>query len=422
MTHLTPELREKIVKTLINKMNEFYILPDKATEFDAYAHKKLEAGQYDIHEEVNNFASELTADLQLIVGDRHLGVNYAPEMYEQVLKWEQNPDAHEPDGEAEKKWIEEAHYYNNGFQRIERLTGNVGYIQLNGFHEASYAGDTAVAAMNSIAYCDALIFDLRQNGGGSPSMIQLLSSYLFNKRTHLNNFYDRHDDKTTQFWTQDYIQGKKMPDIPVYVLTSNRTFSAAEEFTYNLKNLKRATIVGETTGGGGHPVMGMTLADGFVARICRARAVNPITNNNWEGVGVAPDVAVPQSEALAKAHILALETLHENSTSDVETAKRQWELDTVRVMYYPVDITADELRKFNGRFGGFVIQAENSHLVYTRRGFPGKLTAITKNRFVDLAEDNTHLEFVSDDNGGLSLKIIFRDDARTMTFPRSEAD
>lgn len=419
MTDFSQETHETVVKTLIEKMNEFYILPDKAAEFDAYAHKKLAGGHYDSHDDKHNFASELTADLQLIVGDRHLGVGYAPDAYEETLKYEQNPDSHEPDEEIQRKWREQARYDNNGFKRVERLVGNVGYIQMNVFYDAAFAGDTAIAAMNFVANCNALIFDLQQNGGGWPSMIQLISSYLFKNRTHLNNFYDRHDDKTTQFWTQEHVQGTKMPDIPVYVLTSKRTFSAAEEFTYNLKNLERATIIGETTGGGGHPVTGMTLADGFVARICRARAVNPITQSNWEGVGVEPDIALPQAEAFAKAHIHALETLLEKSALDEEKRKRQWEVDNAQAMYHPVEIASDELQCFAGRYGGYVIQAENGNLEYTIRGFPGKLTAITSSRFVDLQRDSTHLEFADNESGDMSLTVVFRDEDRQMTFPRN---
>lgn len=420
MTDLSQETRNAVIKTLISKMNKFYILPDKATEFDANSHRKLESGHYDSYTDPDTFAGELTASLQSIVGDRHLGVGYSPDMYDRVATYEANPDNHQPDEESKKRWIARSRYDNNGFKRVERLAGNIGYIRLDGFHDASYAGEKAVSAMNFVSYCDALIFDLRQNGGGSPSMIQLISSYLFENRTHLNNFYDRHDDKTEQFWTQEHVQGKKLSDIPVYVLTSSRTFSAAEEFTYNLKNLKRATVIGETTGGGGHPVTMMTLADGFVARICRARAVNSITKTNWEGVGVEPHITVPQSDALAKAHIHAIETLLEDA-NDSEKRKLQWELDTINAMYKPVELDSATIQNITGRYGGYVIRTENAQVTYTMRGFPGILTAISENRFVDLEHPDVHLEFVSGDDGTISLKMLFRDDEKTIVFRSNES-
>ena len=155
------------------------------------------------------------------------------------------------DNEAELAQLRRENFY---FERVERLDGNVGYLDFRQFVDARLAGATAVAAMNFLSNCDAIIIDLRQNGGGEPSMIQLLTSYFFDEPKHINSFYVRYSDSIEQFWTQAYVPGKKMPDVPLYVLTSSYTFSGAEEFTYNLKNLKRATIIGETTGGGAHPV------------------------------------------------------------------------------------------------------------------------------------------------------------------------
>ena len=132
----------------------------------------------------------------------------------------------------------------------------------------------------------------------------MISSYLFDKPTHLNDLYNRKEDFTTQYWTLPYVPGNTLADKPAFVLTSKSTFSGAEEFTYNLKNLKRATIVGETTGGGAHPVDGHRIDDHFMIGVPFARAVNPISKKNWEGTGVEPDVPVKASEALDKAEEL----------------------------------------------------------------------------------------------------------------------
>lgn len=420
MTTLSAGTRDAVIKALIEKTGEYYILPDKASEFVERMQAKFDAGDYEQFTDVHQFASQLTSDMQAIIGDRHLGVNYSPEMYDSVAKYEANPDDFEPDANQLEKMIAQSRYNNCGFERVERLSGNIGYIRLDGFHHARVAGDTAVAAMNFVAHCDALIFDLRHNGGGDPSMIQLISSYLFNESTHLNNFYDRHPDKTQQFWTQSHVQGKKMPDIPVYILTSSRTFSAAEEFTFNLKNLKRATVIGETTGGGGHPVTGMTLADGFVARICRARAVNPITNDNWEGTGVAPHIEVPQQEAPAKAHWHAIQSLLESDDSEEQLAKRKWASDTVKARYQATEVDSDTLKSYEGRYGGFVITAEDNRLRYTMRGFPGELTAISENCFLDLNHSHFRLEFIRDDEGSIAIKVHHENSPQTPVFPRTE--
>jgi C-terminal processing protease CtpA/Prc len=182
------------------------------------------------------------------------------------------------------------------------MPGNIGYVKFNMFTPGQAAQETAAAAMNFVANADALIFDLRENGGGSPEMIAFLSGYLFDRKVHLNSFYNRETDETEEWHSREDVPGRRFGETkPVYVLTSGRTFSGAEEFTYNLKNLKRATIVGETTGGGAHPVNARDIAGRFTLMVPFARAINPITKTNWEGTGVEPDTKVPAADALDAA-------------------------------------------------------------------------------------------------------------------------
>jgi C-terminal processing protease CtpA/Prc len=169
---------------------------------------------------------------------------------------------------------------NCAFEKVERLAANIGYLKFNGFMDPGVCGGTATAAMNFLGNVDAIIIDLRANGGGDPKMVAYLSTYLFGEVTHLNDLYNRKEDSTTQFWTLRDVPGKRLAGKPVFVLTSKRTFSGAEEFSYNLKMLKRATIVGETTGGGAHPVSGHRVDDHFMIGVPFARAVNPISKTN----------------------------------------------------------------------------------------------------------------------------------------------
>jgi C-terminal processing protease CtpA/Prc len=297
---LDEQTKSAVIDEVVKKLNEIYVFPEVAKKMEKHLKKQFKKGAYKAITEPAEFARVLTKDLRDICHDLHLRVRYYPEPPQR------RPE--EPPDPAEIK--RRLGFVNYAFDKAERLPGNIGYLKFDGFMGAQYAGATAVAALNFLAHCDALIIDLRQNGGGAPSMIQLITSYFFDEPKHLNSFYIRKTDETKQFWTQSHVQGPRLTDTDLYVLTSSRTFSAAEEFTYNLKNMERATIVGETTGGGAHPVQSHYfegLQFGIV--VPYGRAINPISGTNWEGKGIEPHVKVPQAEALDKAYHLALEKL-----------------------------------------------------------------------------------------------------------------
>lgn len=193
---------------------------------------------------------------------------------------------------------------NCAFEKVEILPGDIGYVKFNGFMPPGICAGTVEAAMAFVAHTRALIFDLRDNGGGDPAMVAVIASYLFDHPTHLNDLYD-HKGTATQFWTLPSLTGQRLPTQPIFVLTSHRTVSGAEEFCYDLQNLKRATIVGETTAGGAHPTSGHVVADYFVVAVPFAEAINPISHTSWEGTGVLPDVKVTAADALTTAEQLA---------------------------------------------------------------------------------------------------------------------
>ncbi|MFZ5826067.1 MAG: S41 family peptidase [Bacillota bacterium] len=197
---------------------------------------------------------------------------------------------------------------NGHIARVERKPGNVGYLDLLGFDRPQNSGEKAVAAMNLLADCSALIVDLTRCRGGSPEMVALFTSYLLDRPTHLNSLWWKEGDVTRPYWSLPYVPGRRFGgQRPLYVLTSSRTASAGEEFAYNLKNLKRAVLVGETTAGAANPGGIFPLPGGYEVFISLGRAVSPITGTNWEGVGVEPDLAVPKEEALSTAYRAALE-------------------------------------------------------------------------------------------------------------------
>ena len=275
--------------------------------------------------------------------------------------------------------------------------------------------------MNFLAHTDAVIFDLRQNGGGSPSMIQLISSYLFEEPVHLNTFYIRKTDETQQFWTQGHVVGPKMTEVPVYVLTSSATFSGAEEFTYNLKNLKRGTIIGEVTGGGAHPVNIQDFPTLHISlSLPYGRAINPITKTNWEGTGVTPDINVPADQALTVARIEALKKILEKEQNPTRKEQLAWAMKSLDVEKNPVTLDAKMLASFEGSFGPRRIFLENSSLYYQRESRPKfLLVPMGDDTFQLVGLDNFRIRFNRGTGGEVTELVGMYDDGRTDVNPCS---
>lgn len=308
---------EALLEQLIAHLRAAYVFPEVAAAIDQSLCAHLRAGRY-AAAEGQALAELLTEDLQAVSRDKHLRVRHS----ETPIPLRQDDAYTDPQWLAD--YTETGRLENFGFARVERLAGNIGYIDLRSFYDASVAAETGVAAMNLLAHTSALIIDLRRNGGGDPAMIALLTTYLFEgDPVHLNSLYWRAEDRTQQFWTLPYVPGRRYGDKPVYVLCSSRTFSAAEEFTYNLKSRGRATVVGERTGGGAHPGGMYRLDDHFEAFVPTGRAVNPITNTNWEGLGVEPDVVTPQEQAFTVAYAAALREVVVSAAGDCSGPRRR---------------------------------------------------------------------------------------------------
>jgi peptidase S41-like protein len=303
--HIDAAARARVISGMIAELDTFYVFPEVAKRMADSLRARLGRGAYDAYDNGMSFAVRLNDELREVGHDKHLRLDYSAEAFPPQPA---SPAAPSPEVIARRR--QQMDESNCGFVKAEILPGNVGYVKFNQFADPELCGATASAAMTFVAASRALIIDLRENGGGSPAMVSYIASYLFSQRTHLNNLWNRRTGKTQEFWTTDSVPGRKFGgEKPVFVLTASRTFSGAEEFSYDLAAQKRATIVGETTGGGAHPVSGHRLDEHFVIGVPGARAINPITHTNWEGVGVAPDVKVPADQALTTAQRLASERI-----------------------------------------------------------------------------------------------------------------
>ena len=395
--------KKAVVDAVASILQKQYVFPDTARKMGDLIKKNLKAGKYTRIDDPRAFALKLTEDLRSLSRDRHLGVRFAPELIREM----KTPD------EAIKKAAEKYQKKldrldNHGFKEVKILSGNVGYLKFNHFSAAQEAFRVAVGAMAFLANCDALIVDLRENGGGNPEMIQLLSSYFFSgEPRHLNSFYHRMDEKTEQFWTLPYVPGSKLAETDLYVLTSRYTFSGAEEFTYNMKNLKRATVIGETTGGGAHPTSTRIVQHDYVLRVPFARAINPVSKTNWEGTGVTPDIAVPAAEAFDRAYALAVEKLAAKSAGTERKAEYEWILAGEKARKDPPRIDEKILKIYAGEYGERKVLFENGGLFYQRTGPKYRLVSMTATLFAVEGLDYFRLEFVVKNGKAVELVGLY---------------
>jgi len=293
--------RTLVIDGILKRLNDSYVFPDVAKKMEQSIRERVSKKDYDQITSAKQFATKLTEDLQAVSHDKHLRVRYS---FESIPERGPKQDPTAEEREQRKRTLT---WLNHGFGKVERLPGNIGYLEFFNFLDEQLGADTVAAAMNFINGTDALIIDMRKNGGGNPAMVALVCSYLFGPEpVHLNDLYWREGNRTEEFWTRKELPGKRYLNKDVYVLTSKSTFSGAEEFTYNLKNLKRATIIGETTGGGAHPGGGFRVSEHFGMFVPTGRAISPITKTNWEGTGVTPDISVPADQALLVARLMAL--------------------------------------------------------------------------------------------------------------------
>ncbi|MEO1392847.1 MAG: S41 family peptidase [Cyanobacteria bacterium J06634_5] len=306
---LDADMRAEVLGAIASKLDE-YAFPEVAAKIQKDVRDRLSADGYQDVKSGSQLAETLTAQLQTLSKDQHLKVYFSPAVLPHL-----EPNTEIPPEELIQQ-KRQSELRNCDFNQVKRLRGNVGYLELFSFEPPEFAGDVAAAAMQFLSNTSALIIDLRHNRGGSASMVALLTSYLLPAypAVHLTDLYWPKGDRTQQSWTLPHVTGARYLNKPVYILISPETFSAAEEFAYNLKHLKRAVIVGETTTGGANPGSGFRIHDHFWMFIPTGQAISITTGENWEGSGVLPDFKVPAELSLKTAQLLAFRKLLRDNT------------------------------------------------------------------------------------------------------------
>ncbi|MET3129134.1 tetratricopeptide (TPR) repeat protein [Arcicella rosea] len=300
---LNKKEKNAVVSAIKTHIEESYIDLDLSKKMIIELDKNLKSNKYEKITSPVEFSKTVTEDLQSISKDLHLKVRFEPERIAQ----EKLIVSEEKQLEMEKRTAMQMAEINYGFTEVKILDGNIGYLNLSQFTDIKYAEETATATMNFLSNTNAIIIDLRSNGGGVPSMMQLLSSYFLDKTpVLLSDFYERKTNTKTQMYSFENVNGKRSTNKPLYILTSKNTFSAAEAFTYTLKHLDKAIVIGEITKGGANRTKRINLNDEFTISLSYIQSIHPVTKTNWEGKGVEPNIKTNEKDAFIYAYIDAI--------------------------------------------------------------------------------------------------------------------
>jgi hypothetical protein len=406
-----------IVDSVSAAVDSIYVIGDEAAQIISLWRSRLAEGAYRELTDPAEFVTRLESDAFSIRRDGHFGMRALFPVDPSQAQPAETPQQTERFQRAQRA-------RNYGFSKVEMLPGGIGYLKLDQFPSTENAAETAIAAMNFLANSSALIIDLRENGGGSAAMIRLVASYLFAETAHLINWYQRATDETVQSHTYDYVPGRRLTDIPLYILSSDGTASAAEEFTFDMQNLKRATIVGDTTAGAGHTVASAMFdfkKFRVGMRIPFGRAYDPLTGAGWEGRGVIPDVAVPVEQALTVANAKALEGLREKETDPEGQQMLDWYLAGLKSQTHPLTLARAQLEEYVGVYGPRRVFLDGDILCAQREGRPMiRLRPMVRDLFAATERNDFRLRFDRDGQGRIVRVVGIYDDGQQDPLDRTQ--
>lgn len=364
--------RGRIIDELTRRLAEEYVFPDIARAMADHIRKRQKDGAYDNIGDLARFTSRLTSDLHSVKRDMHMAV-LPQSMYARMGEVKS-------EAAAEEDWTESYRsrmaYHNYGFYRVERLPGNVGYVDIRelAFDEIDgkdAGASTAHAAMTFLSRSDVLIIDLRECIGGRTEMIQLLYGYFFEKSVHFATKIDRLKDDAGHIFSHADVPGRKMVHVPIYILIGRYTASGAEHFAYSLKNRERALLIGEKTPGAAHRTHPKAVPElGVVFSIPHGTDIDPVTGTDWEGEGVKPDIPIAAEDALDMAHYKALEICLEKASDEKQRYDMEWKFRELGQKLGMVNLDEDALEEYVGVFGPRKVSLEEGSLYYQRKGKP----------------------------------------------------
>ena len=394
----------QLIDSLNVRLNNNYVFREKAERISLFLQSQLNKNVYAPYlKNPQKLAEQIEKDIAKIHHDPHLHIYYDPGFVAQ----ENTKPSEEEINQVKNFWKEQ----NYSFPKVEILPGNIGYLPFNGFvDDIESARPTIYSGLKFLANTRAIIIDLRENQGGSPEMVSQIESYFFKEKTHMNDLINRSAKDTTVYYADPAKADSLHLAMPVYILTSHKTFSAAEDFSYGMQHAKRARIVGEITGGGAHPQMPFSIGQGFVSAIPFARSYNPITKTDWEGTGVIPDVRVDADKAFLKTQELIFTEQLRVAKSEKEKHKSEYYLRSIIPTKEATNIPSKLLKQFTGHYPDVTIYLDKNKLFcknnHNRK--VSELKHIVNNLFV--LEENAQIEFLKDGTGRYSSVKIYLND------------
>lgn len=338
------------------------------------------------------FAREASSLLFEISGDRHLSLKWAPTMPGAAGATSGGP-------------------VDQGVRTVQFLDGNIGLLKLDGFRENPAARESMVAALLVLRSSDALIFDFRDNRGGASDAVRLLQSCFFAEPTLVMYYEDTPGERKPSF-TERAPGTLDCRDKPLYVLTSSRTASAAEDFIYTADLLDLGTMIGETTAGAAHFIEHKSIKPGFRLAVSVGRPVHPETGTNWEGAGIRPDIEMPEEDALERAHVEALTSLHHDASGRRKN-QLAYHLHRASARLEPVHLSNGDLKAFVGRYGSVRITLTTDGLIFEDPArAKSRLAPLSERVFQAEGRNAPQLIFMTDEDNSRVLELLYPDGNR----------
>ncbi|HEX8660443.1 MAG TPA: S41 family peptidase [Brevundimonas sp.] len=395
---LDPQAQREVVSHLNVALQENYIFPDRIPAISAELDRRVQSEPIDRQ----RFAESLTQGLIRASEDLHFSVAFDPD----GVAADRRAKA---EGETTTQAQHDAEQAANfGFRDVRRLDGGLAYVRFDFFADPQYAQETAAGVMRFAEGAKGLILDLRYNNGGVLEMAQFLMSYLYpagKEQEFFDYNYNDHGVRVERSqWNLAAVPGQRLADIPVVVLTGSTSFSSAEWMAFSLQRLGRATVIGERTAGGAHPVTRVPIDDRFMLQVPFGQIRDPVKGQDFEGVGVTPDLVVPASEALLAARKFLLQGRAEAGDADA-----RWALIPIEFAISGEIPSGTDLDDAAGTYEGRILRRTATGLTYHWRDrFVLALDPIGKDLFAVQGTDDYRLRLVRENGDVSGLERVWK--------------